>query len=152
MNKKIPLIKLAPIIEEKLRAGGSVTLEITGQSMLPLLVQGRDSISLVRCDEKLKKYDLPLYRRADGSFVLHRVIGVRRGGYVMCGDNQYEKEYPVTDDQIIGVVSSILRDGKHICVGDVEYIKYVKRRVRSRAFRRAKAHIFKVGRILFGKK
>ncbi len=152
MNKKVPLCELAPIIEEKLHDGGSVTLNITGTSMLPLLVEGRDSVCLVRKTGKLKKYDLPLYRRADGSFVLHRVIGVRRGGYVMCGDNQYIKEYPISDGQIIGVTESMCIDGENVSVRDASYMKYVKRRVRSRIIRSIKAYIFAAGRVLLGKK
>ncbi len=152
MNKKISLCELAPIIEEKLNAGGSVTFDITGTSMLPLLVQRRDSVRIVRCDGKLKKYDLPLYRRADGSFVLHRVIGVRHGEYVMCGDNQYIKEYPIKHSQIIGVTESMCIGGKSISVLDASYMRYVKRRVRLRILRLIKAHILKMGRVLLGKR
>ena len=38
--------------------------------MLPLLVQGRDTVVLTAATEPLEKYDIPLYRRKDGSFVL----------------------------------------------------------------------------------
>ncbi len=140
------------MIEETLAAGGSIKLEITGQSMLPLLREGRDSVELVKACGRLKKYDIPLYRRKDGTFVLHRVIGVRRGGYVMCGDHQCIKEYPVTDEQIIGVVSSVWRDGKQIDTKDASYMKYTRRRVRSRVFRRIRGLVSSARRVLLGKK
>lgn len=152
MNKKVSLSDLAPVIEETLSSGGSIRLEITGQSMLPLLREGRDSVELIKACGRLKKYDIPLYRREDGTFVLHRVIGVRRRGYVMCGDHQCIKEYPVTDGQIIGVVSSFRRDGKDIDTKDASYMKYARRRVRSRVFRRVRGLFAAAGRVFFGKK
>ena len=39
-KKRVKLEELLPIIEEKLSAGGTVVLPITGTSMLPLLVAG----------------------------------------------------------------------------------------------------------------
>ena len=77
-----------PLLEEKLSEGGSVELPITGTSMLPLLVQGRDRVIISKADKQLKKYDLPLYKRDDGAFVLHRVVAACGGTYTMCGDNQ----------------------------------------------------------------
>ena len=89
-KKKVRLSELPPIMEETLRAGGTVRLPITGTSMLPLLVEGRDTVALQKA---LQKYDLPLYLRKDGAIVLHRVVGVNDDGtYTMCGDNQWVKE------------------------------------------------------------
>ena len=82
--------------------------------MLPLLHGGKDSITLKKPTEALKKYDVPLYRRGDGSFVLHRIIGIGKEGYVMCGDHQTIKEYPVKQEDIIAVMVSLERKGKHI--------------------------------------
>lgn len=45
-KKRVKLEELLPIIEEKLSAGGTVVLPITGTSMLPLLVAGRDKVTL----------------------------------------------------------------------------------------------------------
>ena len=55
-------------------AGQSVRFSPRGVSMLPMLRQGRDSVVLSPAPKQLRKYDLPLYRRDDGSYVLHRVV------------------------------------------------------------------------------
>ena len=45
-KKKISLDEIYPIIKEKIENGGTVQLPITGTSMLPLLVWGRDTVDL----------------------------------------------------------------------------------------------------------
>ena len=86
---EIGLKDLWPIIEEKLENGGEVTINPGGISMKPLVVAGRDSVILEKAPKALKKYDVALYKRKNGQFVLHRVVGIKNGAYVMCGDNQY---------------------------------------------------------------
>lgn len=124
--KKVALEELYPIIKEQLESGGTVGLPITGTSMLPLLVQGRDSVTLSPA-EKVKVNDIIFYRRDNGAFVLHRIIGIDDKGYVLCGDNQWVKEYGIKDRNIIGVVTGINRDGKDILVDDEKYVKYCNR-------------------------
>lgn len=124
--KKIALEELAPIIKEQLENGGTVGLPITGTSMLPLLVQGRDSVILSHAG-KVKTNDIIFYRRNNGAFVLHRIIGIDDKGYVLCGDNQWVKEYGITDKNIIGVVIQINRKGKVISVDDKKYVRYCNR-------------------------
>lgn len=124
--KKVSLAELEPVIREKLNNGGTVQIPITGTSMLPLLVQGRDSVILSPA-EKVFVGDIIFYKRDDGHFVLHRVIDIKNDEYILCGDNQWKKEYGITDKHIIGVVTEIIRDGKNIKTDDADYIKYCKR-------------------------
>lgn len=125
-TKKVALEELYPIIKEQLENGGNIKLPITGTSMLPLLVQGRDFVVLKTC-EKAEINDIIFYRRDNGAFVLHRIIGVDDNGYILCGDNQWVKEYGIKEHNIIGVVAEIHRNGKTIGVDDKKYIKYYKR-------------------------
>lgn len=125
-KKKIRLAEIMPVVEEKLSQGSTVEIPITGTSMLPLLVAGRDTVVLEKCDGKLKKYDLPLYRRANGAFVLHRVVGVGNGSYTMCGDNQWVKESGITDGMLIGKVRTVKRNGREIPVTDKKYRAYCR--------------------------
>ena len=125
-NKQtIKLDELYPIMKEQLESGGSVQLPITGTSMLPLLVWGRDSVELVKSDN-FKKGDIIFYRRDDGHFVLHRIVGTDDKGYILCGDNQWVKETGIVDRHIIAVVKSITRNKKRIDVNNFTYKLYSK--------------------------
>lgn len=126
-KKKVRLSEMLPAMEETLAAGGTVKLPITGTSMLPLLVAGRDTVILKKAALPLKRFDLPLYRRKDGAFVLHRVIAVEQNGtYTMCGDNQWVKEPGISGEQIIGVVEAVERKGKLLPVQSFRYRAYVR--------------------------
>ena len=126
VNKKvISLDEIYPIIKEKIECGGTVQLPITGTSMNPLLYWGRDSVEITKC-ENPKKHDIIFYRRDDGHFVLHRIVGQNENGYILCGDNQVKKEYGITENHIIAVVKSITRKGKTFSVDKFAYKLYVK--------------------------
>ncbi|MBQ5994945.1 MAG: S24/S26 family peptidase [Clostridia bacterium] len=125
-TKKISLSQLAPLIVEELEADGSFEISIKGTSMLPLLVQGRDTVVLKKADGPLKKYDLPLYRRDDGTYVLHRVVAVKDGKYNMCGDNQWVIEKGIEPSQVIGKVCTVNRKGKEIRTDSFGYRLYCR--------------------------
>ena len=57
-----------------LDSGGEFTIFPRGISMLPLIVQGRDSVTLIKA-ERLQIGDIAFYKRSGGEFVLHRIIG-----------------------------------------------------------------------------
>ena len=95
--------------------------------MRPLLVQGRDSVVLRKKEGvPANKHDIAFYKRANGQFVLHRVMKIKKdGSYVMCGDNQFELEEGISRDQIIGYVSDIYRGSKRFSVSSFKYRAYV---------------------------
>ena len=113
-------------VAERLSAGQRVKyLKFRGVSMMPMLRQGKDSVELSPLPEKLKKYDLPVYRRGDGQFVMHRIVEIQEDHYVCLGDNTlfFEHIYP---EQMIGVVSAFKRGDKHIEVDDPWYRLYCR--------------------------
>ena len=113
LNKEVGLDDVMQIIAEKLETGGSVTFNPKGTSMLPMLRDGDDTVVLSKPKGRLHLFDLPLYRRKDGSYVLHRVVNFGSdGSYTMCGDNQFAVEKGITDDDVIGVVTAFYRKGK----------------------------------------
>ena len=113
MKQIVDMAKLEPTIREIVQAGGKVKLTVTGESMLPTLVEKRDSVILEK-PGKIKKKDIILYQRKNGDYVLHRVVKKKKGMFALCGDNQMVIEYPIEQDQIIAVASAIVRKGKII--------------------------------------
>lgn len=132
---KVQLEEVWPVMQEQINAGGSVRFGPKGTSMLPMLRQGIDSVVIEKAPEKLKKYDLPLYRRENGQFVLHRVVGIRKSGYVMRGDNQYVNEYDVLHSQILAIVTGFYRGDSFVSIDNKTYIKYVKSHIFKRNFK-----------------
>lgn len=123
---KLNMETLLPFIEEAFNRGLDFQIPITGTSMNPLLYQNRDFVKIVKPALPLKLGDIPLYRRNDGAFVLHRVVGIKENGeYIMCGDNQFLLEYGITDKNIIGIAKTLIIDGKEIDVqSDSEYLRH----------------------------
>lgn len=70
--------------------------------------------------ERLRKYDIPFYRRDNGQFVLHRIVAVG-DTYTCIGDNQFRLERGVRQDQMIAVVTSFTRGGRQIPVTNPIY-------------------------------
>lgn len=114
---------LMPLFREQLDAGGKITFAPRGTSMLPMLRQGTDTVTLSPLPEKLKKYDLPLYRRQDGKYVLHRIVKTGKT-YTCIGDNQFVYEAGVERAQMIAVVSSFCRGNREYSVTDWRYRCY----------------------------
>ena len=125
VNKQVRLEDWMPVIRESLAAGQSVVFSPRGTSMLPMLRQGVDRVELSPLPEKLKKYDLPLYQRENGQYVLHRILAV--GDEITCmGDNQYVAETGLQKSQMIGLVTAFYRGKRKIPVTDLGYRLYCR--------------------------
>lgn len=99
--------------EDILRTQGKLVFTNTGGSMMPLLRQHRDLLIIAPPPKgRLKLWDVLLYKRDNGQYIMHRVLWVRRHDYVMCGDNQWYPEVGISDRHIIGVLEAVNRDGK----------------------------------------
>ena len=113
---------LRAYLEEK----GEMTYRIRGASMLPMLRQNRDLVTLRRYDgEGLRKYDVAMYDRGgERRYVLHRVVGVHDGCYTFLGDNCGEKEYPIPEQAVVAVMTSFYRGNRLIPVASRSYRLY----------------------------
>ena len=125
-NNSYKMEELYPLLLEVIESGGEFRLWPRGTSMRPLLREGRDSVALVLPD-KLHKRDICLYRRSDGSFVLHRLMKFGGDGEpVFCGDNQTKLEYGVRREQIVARVCAVFRDEKRISLKGLRYRLYTR--------------------------
>lgn len=112
-------------IEDVLKTEGIFVSTTSGKSMYPMLRNRRDTIIVQPVKEPLKKYDVVLYRRGK-SYVLHRIIKLLPDGYVICGDNCLEREYGITKEQILGVLTGCYRGEKKLDLNRTSYRAYVR--------------------------
>lgn len=106
------MAELCPLICATVEAGGEFPLITRGTSMRPLLRDGKDTALLTAPPDRLQKGDVPLYRRSDGTFVLHRVVRVRRDGtFDARGDNQVVVEKGIPQSAVIAQMTARVRDG-----------------------------------------
>lgn len=126
-NGEFYLADAIDVIEEVLASGGEFRMYPKGTSMLPLIVQTRDSVVLKRnFADSARKHDIAFYRRKNGQFVLHRVMKICADGtYTMCGDNQTVLEKGIEKKQIIAYVSALYRKDKAVKMNGVCYSMYV---------------------------
>lgn len=111
---------IARSIREKLEQGEQARIRPGGTSMLPTFRPDRDVIILSPLPQTLKKYDVIFYQRSDGKPVLHRIIAVGET-YTFVGDNQFQTEPGVKREQMIGLVTGFIRNGRMHSVGEPVY-------------------------------
>lgn len=103
---------LVPPLLALLEETDSVPLVISGGSMSPFLVHGRDTVYLSKVTDPLKRGDMIFYRRSNGNYVLHRIHRVEPDGYTLVGDAQTDLEHGIHPEQVLAVVSAVRRKGK----------------------------------------
>ncbi len=111
-------------IEELLEENGKHFQTTVGDSMEPMLRDRKNIVEIVKPSRPLKRYDLPLYRRPDGKYVLHRILKVEGDSYITCGDNRYCRE-TVPKEWIVGVMSGYYKNEKYISEKSFKYRAYV---------------------------
>lgn len=118
--------ELAPYITEALKEGNTVRLTVSGNSMFPLFANRRDVVELeyVENESQIKKYDIVFYRRANGQYVLHRVLEKHKSHLVIAGDGEIEKEYAVETNSVIARVIAFTRKGKYATINSTPYKTY----------------------------
>ena len=114
-------------IEKEIAEKGRLTYTGKGISMWPLIRQKKDVVVIERPKGRLKKNDVALYKlnKDNHRYTLHRVLGITENGYICRGDNCMRKEYGITEDMIVGVMTELHRDGKKISLDSVGYKAYV---------------------------
>lgn len=99
-----------------LKEGREVILKAKGDSMLPFIRNGRDSVALHRCDEP-QVGDIVLVR-LPGRYVMHRIISKSGDEYTMMGDGNVRGTESFCKEDVLGKVTRIIRpDGREIIPG-----------------------------------
>ena len=117
-------------IKNLLEKDGRYVGTTVGVSMLPMIRSGKDVVVIAKKRERLKEYDVALYIRSDSAYILHRVLKVIDGGYIIRGDNCYSDE-KVPEYAVIGYLEGYFKGEKYIdCATDKKYKKYYTRRIK----------------------
>ena len=115
--KKMDTREYVSALRELVEEGKEVSMLISGSSMSPFLIHGRDYIFFKKPDRKLRKGDMVFYQRENGQYVMHRICKVKSDGYYLIGDVQKESEGPIKRRQIFAIITKVKRKGKYIQPG-----------------------------------
>jgi len=101
------------LVADVARSFGQVRLQVTGCSMLPAVWPG-DLLTVRRCGSaELNAGQIVLCFR-DGALVAHRLVGTRGKQFLTRGDSLYNFDRPFREDEILGRVVAMERDGRQV--------------------------------------
>lgn len=106
---RLPMEQLREVLDLQLDRGRAV-LPVTGGSMHPLLREG-DLVRLEQPAGAWRPGDVILYQREDGRYVLHRIVRIRKGLLLCCGDHQARGE-TVRPEQVLARAEARGRNGR----------------------------------------
>src|SRR5439155_16602049 len=116
------------LLAEVARKFGEIRFKATGDSMLPSVWPG-DLLTVHRQSfSEFQSGEIVLYEReagentlirpygpaSPGGFVAHRVVGRRGGKLITRGDSLHQNDAPVDEEQVLGRVVSISRNGRPV--------------------------------------
>ena len=125
MNHEIPVRvvdnqEYMKVVRSILEEGKEVPLVVTGNSMMPFLIDRRDQVLIKRIERPLKKGDIAFFQRENGQYIMHRIHFIRKDNrtgenqFYFIGDGQKSIEGPIKENQVFGVIAEVLRKGKHL--------------------------------------
>lgn len=116
----LPNEVMLPEVAKMLSEGKQVTIRAKGNSMLPFIVGGKDSVVL----EKKEGYavgDIVLAEILPKQFVLHRILKIDGYRIILMGDGNPSGVEKCTEDKIFGHAITVIHKGKQIdCTGKGE--------------------------------
>lgn len=105
--------EFADTVENTIKEGGCVPLVVTGSSMAPFLIDGRDVVWLRACtDADFKRGKILLFRRIDGTVVLHRIRKVLCNDELLMNGDAQEWCEIIKRKQAVAAVTEIERNGQ----------------------------------------
>ena len=95
--------------------------------MEPLLHSRESTVLITAGDKDLRQFDVVLYKRPGGDYVLHRIRRIRGDKLWICGDNMAGLE-KVPRVWVLGKMTGYYPDrgSRFVDCKDKEYLKYVK--------------------------
>ena len=116
-RRELPNDVLLEEVAGLLSAGNDVTLLTKGNSMLPFIRGGIDSVRLRRLPE-VACGDIVLAQVAPGHYVLHRVIRAENGALTLMGDGNVRGTEACRTEDVAGTAVAVVRpDGRERAPG-----------------------------------
>lgn len=134
MNSSAPFVDDAHAIKcelagEVLRSYGSLHLRVTGHSMLPTVWPGDTLVIEPANNRDVSEGDIVMFSNGQ-RLVAHRLVAKARGSSDLIetqGDAVSSPDSPVVQDDLLGKVSLILRNGR--CITPSQSLRFSQRAV-----------------------
>lgn len=114
MNKVVmPNDLLLAEVSRLVAEGETVTLLTKGNSMLPFIRGGKDSVVLEK-KERLEPGMIALAEVSEGVYVLHRIMSVEDGTVVLMGDGNIKGQETCAVGNVKAIATIIIRNGRRL--------------------------------------
>ena len=100
-------------VNRMLSKGCRVTMRPQGDSMIPFIKGGRDSVVLQKTKE-VDTGDIVLAHIPEKGYVLHRIYKMEGEQLVLMGDGNLRATERCRKEDVLGKVVRILRDGRYV--------------------------------------
>lgn len=124
-KKIIPNSLFFSEVKAQISEGRKVVIPVKGNSMLPFIREGRDSVELAPCKD-VEVGEILLVRLDNGHYVLHRVWELRGESVILMGDGNVKGKEVCKRGQVVGVVSRIFRGEGVVDCASPSYRRCVK--------------------------
>lgn len=112
-KKKISNEELIPEVIKLLSEGNTVTIRAKGNSMLPFIIGGRDSVALQK-KETFVIGDIVMAEISPKLFILHRILKIEGEKITLMGDGNLSGVEVCCKEKICGHAIRIIHNGKRI--------------------------------------
>ena len=113
-------------VEEFLHEGKEVKMVPKGNSMLPFIKGGRDSVVLTSCDRPLEVGDIVLAKVGD-RYVMHRLFAVEGDKLTLMGDGNIAGKERCTRADVLALVKEIHKEnGKVRIPGKARFWRWLR--------------------------
>jgi hypothetical protein len=103
---------------------GVISFVPSGVSMWPFIKNRSQAVIIEKLSKPLEVFNVVLFTRPNGSYILHRVIDIDNDTVTVIGDSQYNSE-KVNINQIVGVMTGFYKGKTFVSASDPKYIKKV---------------------------
>ena len=103
-----------PHVVALVNEGHSVTITARGNSMMPFIHDGRDSLIFSRIEDRVRVGDAVLAELSKGVFVCHRIVDINGEKVTLRGDGNIRGTETCTVDGVKALLVGVVRNGKTV--------------------------------------